>query len=68
MAKKTVKRITDQSDIDLRRWCVSEAMRWPSPPYSASYANQLGGVPMPTPQRNPIQDAEAIYNWVKPTK
>ena len=56
--------------IDLRRWCVEEAMRWPSYNYGGYGSPNFGGViqggyvPPGTIDANVIDRANKILAWV----
>lgn len=65
---KQVKKPTG-AEIELRRWCIEQATRWPILPYYPSTANaaayQTYQVPVATNlEADVIGRAKRIYDWV----
>jgi len=58
---KPVKKLFD-SEVDLRRWCIENAIRWPTENYGAAVYSQGGGVRHDV---DVIARAEKILKWVK---
>lgn len=54
------------SDVDLRRWCIEQAIRWPVDPYPPQHYGVAsgGGGFAPRPSVDIIARAEQVLLWV----
>lgn len=55
-------------DIDLRRWCVEQALKWPTEHYSPAGVYSGGGGLGPRQDVDIIGRATKIMNWVSGSK
>ncbi len=53
-------------EIDLRRWCIEQAIRWPVESGSIGYASS--GISKPAVEADVIGRATKLLNWVNGAK
>jgi len=64
--KSKVAPILNREEIELRRWCIEQAIRWPTVGGSPGYAAiQGGGAFSPPQEANIIDRAERLLRWVQ---
>jgi hypothetical protein len=51
-------------EVDLRRWCIEQAVRWPVEPARYPGIASAGGYAPPT-EHDVIGRAKKIHEWVK---
>lgn len=67
MASKP-KKAAQKPDVELRRWCIEQAIRWPMIGPTSSYQqalNQMGLQPPRQQEANIIDRANRILAWVR---
>lgn len=65
---KIAKKITPKTDIELNRWCIEMAIRWPVHS-TGGYGGGVGGIPYPKGEvdADVLGRASKIMAWIKQT-
>lgn len=64
MAKKAIQKRAANDSIELRRWCIEQAARWPTESPSYPGIASGGGMYKPSVEADLIGRAKKLLEWV----